>query len=68
MTELTTRQQQVIDAIKDSVNERGYPPTIREIGKTVGLSSSSTVWFILENLIKKGYITKGDGVRTIRVV
>ena len=40
---LTPRQRKVLEVIRDSVERRGYPPTIREIGEAVGLSSTSSV-------------------------
>ncbi|MFB7619464.1 transcriptional repressor LexA [Kitasatospora sp. NPDC056181] len=55
---LTERQRRVIDAIKDSVRRRGYPPSIREIGEAVGLSSSSSVAHQLDRLQKLGLVAK----------
>jgi repressor LexA len=55
---LTTRQQQVLDVILRTVAERGYPPTVREIGEAVGLSSPSTVHSHLSALMKAGYIRR----------
>lgn len=55
---LTKRQQQILDFIKSEIKEKGYPPTVREIGKAVGLSSSSTVYTHLTNLEKKNYIKR----------
>ena len=43
MTDLTARQRQVLEFIDAEVRRRGYPPSVREIGEAVGLSSSSTV-------------------------
>jgi len=57
-SELTTRQQQVLDEILKTVRERGYPPTVREIGEAVGLSSPSTVHSHLNALMNAGYIRK----------
>ena len=51
---LTARQQQILDHINDTVNERGYPPAVREIGEAVGLSSPSTVHSHLSALVKAG--------------
>jgi repressor LexA len=56
--DLNKRQQQVLDYIKKFVREKGYPPSVREIGKAIGLSSSSTVHNHLTQLEKKGYIRK----------
>jgi repressor LexA len=55
---LTDRQQQVLDHIKQTVNDRGYPPSVREIGDAVGLSSPSTVHSHLNSLVKAGMIKK----------
>ena len=56
--ELTTRQQRIIDFIGATVSERGYPPTVREIGEAVGLTSSSSVHSQLANLEKAGLIRR----------
>jgi repressor LexA len=55
---LTPRQQQVLDFIDDQVRRRGYPPSVREIGEAVGLSSSSTVHAHLGALQDKGYLRR----------
>jgi repressor LexA len=55
---LTERQQQVLDYIKRSVEERGYPPAVREIGDAVGLSSPSSVHAQLNSLVEAGMIKK----------
>lgn len=55
---LTRRQTQILAAIRDSVHDRGFPPTVREIGLTVGLVSSSSVVHQLEVLVARGYITR----------
>lgn len=55
---LTERQQQVLDYIKQTVDGRGYPPSVREIGDAVGLSSPSTVHSHLNSLVKAGVIKK----------
>jgi len=52
-TELTSRQQQIMDFIHKHLQEKGYPPSVREIGKAVGLSSSSSVHSHLEILERK---------------
>lgn len=68
-SELTTRQQQVLDVILMTVRERGYPPTVREIGDEVGLSSPSTVHSHLNALMKAGYIRKDPSKpRAIEVI
>ncbi len=58
MTELTDRQRQVLEFIDAEVRERGYPPSVREIGEAVGLSSSSTVHAHLAALQDKGFLTR----------
>lgn len=55
---LTNRQRQILDFIKKEIRERGYPPSVREIGESVGLSSSSTVHGHLARLEEKGYIRR----------
>jgi repressor LexA len=57
-TDLTRRQQQVLDYVRDEINRRGFPPSVREIGEAVGLSSSSTVHSHLTALESKGYIRR----------
>ena len=58
MTELTDRQRQVLEFIDAEVRVRGYPPSVREIGEAVGLSSSSTVHAHLAALQDKGFLTR----------
>ena len=55
---LTKRQQQVLDFVDTEVRRRGYPPSVREIGEAVGLSSSSTVHAHLAALQDKGYLRR----------
>src|ERR1700755_2926491 len=55
---LTDRQRQVLEFIDAEVRRRGYPPSVREIGEAVGLSSSSTVHAHLAALQDKGYLTR----------
>ncbi len=55
---LSTRQQQVLDFLRATVARRGYPPSVREIGEALGLSSPSTVHSHLSALAKAGYIRK----------
>lgn len=52
------RWGEILETIHDSIDTRGYPPTVREIGKAVGLSSSSTVAAYLEKLLNEGLIAK----------
>jgi repressor LexA len=56
--ELTARQQQILDFIRADLHRRGYPPSVREIGEHVGLSSSSTVHSHLSALEAKGFIRR----------
>lgn len=58
MDDLTPRQRQILEFIKQEVRLRGYPPSVREIGQAVGLSSSSTVHGHLGKLESKGYIRR----------
>lgn len=55
---LTARQQQILDLIHDTVATRGYPPSVREIGDAVGLSSPSTVHSHLSTLVREGYLRR----------
>src|SRR5688500_17798524 len=55
---LTKRQQEIFDYIKRYGSEHGYPPTVRDIGKAIGLTSSSTVHAHLSNLEKLGLIRR----------
>lgn len=56
--ELTKRQQEILDFIRGEIHRRGYPPSVREIGEAVGLSSSSTVHSHLAALETKGLIRR----------
>jgi repressor LexA len=58
MDEITPRQQRILEVIRRTVEERGYPPTVREIGDAVGLTSSSSVHAQLANLQRKGRLRK----------
>ncbi len=58
MTDLTPRQRQVLEFVDAEVRRRGYPPSVREIGEAVGLSSSSTVHAHLSALQDKGFLTR----------
>jgi len=57
-TGLTPRQQRVLATIKDSIEQRGYPPSMREIGSAVGLTSSSSVAHQLRVLEEKGFLKR----------
>jgi len=58
MTDLTPRQRQVLEFVDAEVRRRGYPPSVREIGEAVGLSSSSTVHAHLAALQDKGFLAR----------
>jgi repressor LexA len=55
---LTTRQRLVLETIRTLVERRGYPPSMREIGEAVGLTSPSSVSHQLETLERKGYLRR----------
>ncbi|MBB5164571.1 transcriptional repressor LexA [Mycobacterium sp. AZCC_0083] len=55
---LTQRQRTILDVIRSSVTTRGYPPSIREIGDAVGLTSTSSVAHQLRTLERKGYLRR----------
>lgn len=56
MEKLTQRQADILDAIKKMIAKNGFPPTVREIGAQVGLTSSATTHFHIKKLIEKGYL------------
>jgi repressor LexA len=58
MEEITPRQRRILDYIRRTIHDRGYPPTVREIGEAVGLTSSSSVHAQLANLQRKGMLRK----------
>jgi len=57
-TGLTPRQQRVLGHIKEAIEKRGYPPSMREIGEAVGLTSSSSVAHQLRVLEEKGFLKR----------
>lgn len=65
--ELTTRQQQILDYIRKCIEVKHYPPSVREIGQAIGLSSPSTVHAHLNALEAKGFI-KRDGAKSRSMV
>ncbi len=69
MEKLTTRQQHILQIIKQLVANNGYPPTVREIGEKANLHSPATIHFHLTKLEEKGYIRKGNSKnRTIEIL
>ena len=60
MEKLTNTQNAVLDFLKKSIANDGFPPTVREICKGIGLSSPATVQVHLNTLEEKGYIKRGD--------
>jgi len=59
---LTPRQQLALTLICRSVTDRGYPPTVRELGAELGMTSSTSVLFVLRRLQAKGYLDRDPGV------
>jgi repressor LexA len=55
---LSTKRKQILDCISEAVRDRGYPPSVREIGESVGLTSSSTVHAHLAVLQREGYLRR----------
>jgi repressor LexA len=58
MDDITARQRRIIEFIRKTVRDRGYPPTVREIGEAVGLASSSSVHAQLANLERRGLVKR----------
>ncbi|MBP2642232.1 MAG: lexA 2 [Firmicutes bacterium] len=58
MSNISARQEQILAFIKDTLRAKGYPPSVREIGEAVGLSSSSTVHSHLAKLEEYGFIRR----------
>lgn len=67
MEELTPRQEEVLDFILETLERMGYPPSIREIGEALGISSTRGALLHLEALERKGYISRSPGARAIQV-
>lgn len=67
--DISDRQRQILDLILTTVQQRGYPPSVREIGDAVGLSSPSTVHSHLSSLVEQGYLRRDPSKpRAIEVV
>jgi len=65
---LSDRQRRMLDFIQHFTDESGYPPSIREIGKAVGISSTSVVNYNLNRLVEEGYLSRDQNVsRGIRL-
>ncbi len=60
-SDLTARQRDIIRFVEDSIERCGYPPSQREIGRAVGLASTSSVSHQLNELQRKGYLSRGAG-------
>ena len=60
MDNLTRRQDEILTYVKEYIVSHGYPPTVREIGKDLGVSSPATIHTHLNKLVEKGFIKK-DG-------
>lgn len=66
---LTDRRRRILRVIKNSIRDRGYPPTFQEIAAEVGLSSTSSVKLHIDHLVQDGYITTDPmKPRTIQIV
>ena len=67
--ETNRKEKAILKFIETQVLENGYPPSVREIGKAIGLSSTATVHAYLEKLEKEGYIKKQDKKgRTLKII
>ena len=60
MQELNTKEQAVYQFLQKYISEKGYPPTVRDIGAALGMKSTSSVHKLIGNLQEKGYIKKPD--------
>lgn len=68
-SQLTARQKQIYDFIRQKIEQRGYPPTVREIGDHFGIKSPNGVMCHLKALVKKGLINRKDQeARAIQLV
>ena len=67
--ELNKREKSILRFIEKGINENGYPPSVREIGKAVGLKSTATVHTYLERLEDNGFISRKDKMgRTLQLI
>lgn len=58
MLKLTDQQSKVLEVIRESIRETGYPPSVRELGERLGLKSTATVHTHLRNLERKGFLKR----------
>lgn len=66
--QLTNRQQTVLEAIRGWIRQRGYPPTIRELGKLLGIKSLRGVTAHLDAIAKKGFLKREPRARSISLL
>lgn len=65
---LSEKQKAILQVIKDWLSQRGYPPTIRDIGYAVGISSTSVVNYNLNKLVEAGFVIRSENIsRGIRL-
>ena len=68
-TTLNVQEKRVFDYLKEQIREKGYPPSVREIGAALGFKSTSSAHQYIARLAEKGYIDKGDlKTRAIKIV
>ena len=67
MKDLTPRQEEALRFVLETLERRGYPPSVRELGEALGLSSTRGALRHLEALERKGFITRAPGARAIQV-
>ncbi len=65
---LTERQEGVVNAIRTWIQEHGFPPTIRELGQRLGIKSLRGVTTHLDAIVKKGYLQRTRGARSLRLL
>lgn len=66
---LTNRQQQTLEIIKSFIAQKGYAPSVTEVADLLHLKSRSTAHSLVDQLVRKGFLTKTENeVRTLRVV
>lgn len=65
---LTIKQEELYGAIKDFIKENGYAPTVRELTRIINKKSPATTYNLMQQLIKKGYISTDGKARTIKVI